>query len=144
MKRNTFLISAAVVGLSALLATTTFAHGPNGQGGQGYMNGQGGQHGMMNGQGGRMQGSPGQGMMQGKGFGDCQNGAGALTTPLTIDDVRANLTQHLEMRGNDRLKVGNVTENATGTITAEIVTVDDSLVRKIEIDKTTGQRKPVK
>ena len=144
MKRNTLIISAAVVGLSALIATASFAHGPNGGGfGQGFMNGQG-QHGMMGGQGGYMQGQGGhnftKGFMNGNGFGDCQNVAQTLDTPLTIEDVTKNLTQRLDQRGNDRLKVGNVTETDT-TITAEIVTVDDSLVRKIEIDKTTGQHK---
>lgn len=153
MKRNTLILSAAVVGLSALIATASFAHGPNGGGGfgQGMMNG-GGQQGMMNGQGpgqgghgygqGMMNGQDGQGFMQGKNFGDCQNGAQSLDTPLTIEDVTKNLTQRLEHRGNDRLKVGAVTETDT-TITAEIVTVDDSLVRKIEIDKATGRHNPV-
>ena len=154
MKRNTLILSAAVVGLSALIATASFAHGPKGGGGfgQGFMNGGG--YGMMNGQGpgqggqghgyghGMMNGQGGPGFMQGNGFGDCQNGAQSLDTPLTIEDVTKNLTQRLEQRGNDRLKVGSVTET-DDTITAQIVTVDNSLVRTIEIDKTTGRHKPV-
>jgi len=142
MKRNTFLLTATAIGLSALVATVSLAHGPSAQG---FMQGQG--PGMMQGQ---MHGE-GQGMMQGTGYGhgsngsgDCQNGGQALTTPLTVDDVRANLQKHIEWKGNDRLKVGTVIETDANTITAEIVTIDDSLVHKIQIDKATGRHTPVK
>jgi len=147
MKRNTLIIAtlATVVGLGALGATATLA-GPGGFGpgyGPGYgmmQNGQGMGPGMMQGRG------HGHGFMQSKGYGpqNCPNNqAQALATPLTIDDVRANLEQRLQWRGNDRLKVGTVVDKDDTTITAEIVTVDDSLVRKVEIDKTTGRHTPV-
>lgn len=85
--------------------------------------------------------------MQGRGYGpgadgDCQYGQ-TLDKPLTVDDVRTNLEQHLQRQGNDRLKVGKVEDKDDKTIVAEIVTVDDSLVRRIEIDKATGRRNPV-
>src|SRR3989339_550037 len=95
MKRRTFIITTATLGLGALVAAgTAFANGPGfmqGQmgnmQGQGFMQGQG-----MHGQGG--------GFMQGSGFGpgadgDCPNNQ-ALDKPLTVDDVRANLEQNLE------------------------------------------------
>jgi len=164
MKTKTLIITAVVaaVGLGTLGLSGAYAHGPFGKGGNGPGCGSG--YGMMqHGQGygpGMMQGQMGQGymghgqmgqgygpgMMQGKRDGaNCPYGqAQALATPLTVDDVRANLEQHLQWRGNDRLKVGAVTDKDDKTIVAEIVTVDDSLVRKIEIDKATGQRSPAK
>jgi len=66
-----------------------------------------------------------------------------LATPLTVEDVRAQIERRLEWRGNDRLKVG-VVEQQGNWIIAEIVTVDDSLVRKIQVDPKTGMRKPVR
>jgi len=132
MKRNTLLLTATAIGLSALVATVSLAQGP---GARGYMQGQG------------------PGMMQGNGYGyghggygsgGCQNGGQALDAPLTVDDVRANLQKHIEWKGNDRLKVGTVIETDANTITAKIVTVDDSLVRKVQIDKNTGRYTPVK
>ena len=140
MKRRTFIITAATLGLGALVATgAALANGPGfmqGQGMQGNMQGQG----YMHGQGGSN--------MQGRGFGpgadgDCQYNQ-TLDKPLTVDDVRANLEQNLERKGNDRLKVGKVEDKDDKTITAEIVTVDDSLVRRIEIDKATGRHTPIK
>jgi hypothetical protein len=140
MKRRTFIITAATLGLGALVATgAALANGP------GFMQG----HGNMQGQMGNMQGQGFmQGNMQGHGFGpgadgDCQYNQ-TLDKPLTVDDVRTNLEQNLERKGNDRLKVGKVEDKDDKTITAEIVTVDDSLVRRIEIDKATGRHTPVK
>jgi len=137
MKRTTLILTAAVLGISALAATATLAHSP-GQG-QGMMQGQGYMHGQDR---GYMQGK---GKMQGHGYGagNCLSGQ-ALEKPLTVDDARATLQQRLEDRGNDRLKVGKVTDKDDKTITAEIVTVDDSLVRLIEIDKATGRHTPVR
>ncbi len=136
MKRNTLIITATALGLSALAATTVMAHGP----GQGYGYGYGEGPGMM--QGHHMK--KGQGNWFGKFFGkeNCQANQ-VLDKPLTVDDVRAQMEQKLKYRGNDRLKVGEVKDKDDKTIIAEIVTVDDSLVRRIEIDKATGRRMPV-
>lgn len=136
MKTSTLIVTAvaAVVGLSALGVGSSFAFGPGGPG-----------YGMHQGYGMMRQGN-GPGMMQGKmNRGNCQYGqAATLATPLTVDDVRANFEQHLQWRGNDRLKVGAVSEQDDNTIIAEIVTVDDSLVRKIQIEKTTGRHTPIR
>jgi hypothetical protein len=56
---------------------------------------------------------------------------------LSVDDVRGYFTAQLDRLGNKRLKIGNI--NAVGgTIAAEVVTVDDSLVQHMKIDRRTG------
>jgi hypothetical protein len=74
----------------------------------------------------------------------CQYGAAqAAGEDLSADDVRANLEQRLAMHGNKRLKVGDVTETDDDTIVADIVTVDGSLVQRLEIDRHTQATRPV-
>jgi hypothetical protein len=67
--------------------------------------------------------------------------AARLAKPLTVEDVKTLVTQRLAAKGNARLKVGKVSEKDTDTIVAEIVTVDDSLVRPVEFDRNTGRPK---
>ena len=131
MKRNNLILTTAVIGLSALVATASLAHDY----GQGQSMGQGMGQGMEQGQ------HQGQRMQQGHGgqFRGHKGNVERMETPLTIEGVRNHIEQRLELRGNDRLKVGNVTEVDENTIRAEIVTVDDSLVRAIEFDKETGR-----
>lgn len=133
MKRKTLIITATVLGISALAAGGVMAkakcHGMYG----GYMRGACMQDGGMMGPGMK------HGMKHGFGRGGCKGGAQALDTPLSVEDVRAKMEQRLEWRGNDRLKVGEVKELDEKTIVAEIVTVDNSLVEKIQIDKATGR-----
>jgi hypothetical protein len=99
----------------------------------GSMKGQGKQ-GMMG------KGMMGPGMMQG-GMGP---GTGALfgsrVTPmmnLSAEDVRGYLGAQLDRLGNKRLKVGDI-KAEDGTITADIVTVDNSLVQRLKVDRHTG------
>jgi len=56
---------------------------------------------------------------------------------LSVDDVRGYLASQLERLNNKRLKVGNI-NSGDGTITAEIVTVDDSLVQRLKVDRHSG------
>lgn len=66
---------------------------------------------------------------------------GSRATPvmnLTVDDVRGYLASQLERVNNKRLKVGDVS-SADTTITAEIVTVDNSLVQRLKVDRHTGE-----
>ncbi|OEJ68908.1 hypothetical protein [Magnetovibrio blakemorei] len=137
MKTKTLIITA-VVAIASLGAVGAYAHSPYGYHGGGYGMGPGISPGMGYG----MNQGMGRGMMNNNMGGQgCPNGqVQALAQPLTIDDVRANMEQHLKQRGNDRLKVGQVTELDDKTIVAEIVTVDDSLVKKVTIDKATGRR----
>ena len=89
---------------------------------------------------GMMQGGMGSGMMQG-GMG---SGGGAIfgsrVTPmmnLTVDDVRGYLAVQLDRLNNKRLKVGDI-KSEDGTITADIVTIDNSLVQRLKVDWHTG------
>lgn len=56
---------------------------------------------------------------------------------LSVDDVTAHLEARLKRMGNKRLKLGEVTAG-DDAITANIVTVDDSLVRQLKVDPRTG------
>ena len=129
MKRKTIIITATVLGISALAAGGVMAkakcHGMHG----GYMSGMS----MMG------PGMYGKGMKNGYGKCGCGDEVRALDKPLTVEDVRVRMEQRLEWRGNDRLTVGEVKDLDDKTIIAEIVTVDDSLVEKIQIDKATGR-----
>ena len=91
---------------------------------------------------GMMQGGMGPGMMQrGMGPGMMQGGMfGSRVTPimnLSTEDVRGYLTAQLEALNNKRLKVGDIKAD-DGAITADIVTVDNSLVQRLKVDRHTG------
>ena len=87
----------------------------------------------------------GPGMMQNDmGHGITQGGMGALlgsrVTPimnLSTEDVRSYLTTQLDGLNNKRLKVGDI-KAEDGTITADIVTLDNSLVQRLKVDRHTG------
>jgi hypothetical protein len=64
------------------------------------------------------------------------------TMQLSTDDVRTFFERHLAALGNERLKIGNVEAMDDDTITAEVVTVDDSLVESFEVDRHTGLISP--
>ncbi|TCS60853.1 hypothetical protein [Varunaivibrio sulfuroxidans] len=142
MKRtHAALAIAAVVGVGALGAATALAHDPQGD----WRGGRNG-YAMMD----RMEmmmkqrGMMGPMMVRHGARGGCDGaGMAKLATPLTVKDVTAQLEKRLEWRGNKRLKVGKVEMTKDKNIVAEIVTVDGSLVRKIEVDPSTGMRHPV-
>ncbi len=58
---------------------------------------------------------------------------------LTEKEIRTLVEARLIMRGNDRLKIGKIAMKEDTTYVVDIVTVDDSLVRQVEIDKKTGR-----
>ncbi len=58
---------------------------------------------------------------------------------VTLEDVTQHLERQLARIGNDRLKLGKVTEKDGDTILAEIVTQDESLVQRIEVDRRSGK-----
>jgi hypothetical protein len=93
-------------------------------------------------QGGMGQGMMGQGMMGQGMMGSGMTGGmfGSRVTPiinLSVDDARGYLVMQIERLNNNRLKIGNI--NADGeTINAETVTVDNSLVQKLKVDRHTG------
>ncbi len=88
----------------------------------------------------RMMGRGGKGhgmMMRGGG-----HGFGRPIRPMThlsVEDVRHALEHRLERRGNKRLKLGDVKTTDDDTIVADIVTLDDSLVRRLAVDRHTGR-----
>lgn len=95
--------------------------------------------------GGMGQGMMGSGMMQHGMMRDgSDSGQGALfgsrVTPmmnLSVEDVRGYLALQLDRLNNKRLKVGDIKADDR-TITADIVTVDDSLVQRLKVDRRTG------
>lgn len=60
------------------------------------------------------------------------------TEEMTPERVRALLEQRLEQHGNPRLKLGEIADADDGTITAEIVTMDGSLVQKLAFNRYPG------
>jgi len=65
---------------------------------------------------------------------------GSRVTPvmnLSPEDVRGYLGLQLQRLNNKRLKIGDLRSD-DGTITADIVTVDNSLVQRLKIDRHTG------
>jgi hypothetical protein len=62
---------------------------------------------------------------------------------LTAEDVRHFLEHRLEMYGNKRLKVGEVKEADNDKIVADVTTVDDSLVQRLEVDRHSGRMRHV-
>ena len=57
---------------------------------------------------------------------------------LSTDDVRHFLEHRLDGQGYKRLKVGTVEAKDNGTVVAEIVTAEGSLVQRLEVDQHTG------
>ncbi len=79
----------------------------------------------------------GYGPMMGYGTAPC-HAAFTGETSFTVDDVRKVVESQLAWQGNTRLKVGKVTQTDQNTIVVEIVTTDNSLVERLEFDRTTG------
>jgi len=89
----------------------------------------------------------GPGMMQGYGpgyhdgnnvQGNSPNAQTNQTLNLTTDDVKSRMERWLARRDNPRLKVGEVKEKDADTITADIVTKDNSLIQRFIVDRHTG------
>lgn len=82
------------------------------------------------------------GAHRGRGYGHRGGGVGDRVRPvshLTIEDVRHHFQHRLARRGNKRLKLGAVKMINDDTITADIVTVDESLVRRLSVDRHSGR-----
>lgn len=59
-------------------------------------------------------------------------------TAYTADEIRTLGEAFLLRRNNPNLKVGDIRKNETGNYLVDITTVDDSLVRTMEIDPMSG------
>jgi hypothetical protein len=124
-KISAIAITTAALGLASLTAVAS--RGEHG----GDCDGQGGQHSQMMGKG------SGNGMgrhMGGKGFNMDRE------LDLSAAEVQTLIEARMIMHGNDRLKVGKVSQKDDQTYVVDIVTIDDSLVRQIEVDKNNGLR----
>ena len=153
MKSRNALIALGVVAALAV-GVGTYSFTASAQGGPGMMGGYGPGYGHMRGWGGggegygpgygHMRGGYGPGMMQGYGPGYGPRGAiqgdqnANQNLNLTTDNVKARMERWLAWRNNERLKVGEVKEKDADTITAEIVTKDNSLVERFIVDRRTG------
>jgi len=97
--------------------------------------------GMMEGMGDEMNCPMMRGMMQGRMADNGMNSLfGSRVVPkmnLSVDDVRGYLTAQIDRLGNKRLKVGDVNADNVA-ITADIVTVENSLVQRMKVDRGTG------
>jgi hypothetical protein len=78
------------------------------------------------------------GMMRSRGVGPMLL-YGPPAEGITVERARAMLEGALAWHGNPRLKLGTVEEQDEDTIVAEILTVDDSLVQRLAIDRATGE-----
>jgi hypothetical protein len=78
---------------------------------------------------GMIQGDQGAGMLFGSRVRPMMN--------LSVEDVRDYLALQLQRLNNKRLKVGDI-KSDDATITADIVTVDNSLVQQLKVDRHTG------
>jgi len=125
-------IAVAVLAVGVVTSGAVFARG--GPGG-GYGPGGYGQGAFCNQQKAMMM-QRGRGGMKGMGMGRHAN----RDLDLTESQVKTLVEARLIMRGNDRLKLGKVAKKDDQTYLVDIVTVDDSLVRQVEIDKDTGRR----
>ena len=78
--------------------------------------------------------------MRGMGMGAGMQMPCGPAAAITPETVSRRITQRLERRGNQRVKLGAVAEAADGVITAEIVTVKEgALVDRFAIDPKTGR-----
>jgi hypothetical protein len=75
------------------------------------------------------------------GLGPCGMMAGG-DKDLSAEQVKDILEGQIAWIGNERLKVGAVEQKDENTYVAEIVTIDDSLVQKLAIDRKTGAMRP--
>jgi hypothetical protein len=57
---------------------------------------------------------------------------------LSVDAVKARVERWVAWQGNPRLKVGEVREKDVDTITADVVTKDNSLVQRFAINRHSG------
>jgi hypothetical protein len=117
--------------MTAAAQPNTGAYGPGMMGyGMGGMMGGFGMGGMMN---ARNRACNEDGSVPDFGF---RRNTGALS--LSVDDVK-NFTQSaIAWNGNPNLKVGVVKERDANTVTADIVTKDNSLVERLAFDRHTG------
>jgi hypothetical protein len=63
---------------------------------------------------------------------------GTRAVNLSVDDVKDLVAGQLAWNGNPNLKLGPVHEGNSNTVTADVVTRDNSLVERLAFDRRTG------
>lgn len=130
-KISAVVITTAVLGMASVAAVASWGeHGEGHWGQHGQMMGQG----MGGGMGNHMESGMGKHMGSGMGYNMDRK------LDLSADEVKTLIEARMIMHSNDRLKVGKVIQKDDQTYVVDIVTVDDSLVRQIEVDKDVGLR----
>ncbi len=128
-------LAAALAGATAIYLTPASAHGWGMMGGYGP--------------GGAAAGDwncPGFGRggygpeMMGYGYGDDRqtDGQTGVNLNLTTENVKTRMERILAWQGNARLKLGDVKEKDADTITADVVTKDNSLVQRFDFNRHDG------
>jgi hypothetical protein len=160
MRKSLFVGAALAIGLIAGSADLSVQAQPYGQGmmggygygpgmmgpgygpGYGMMGGYGGGYGMMGpGYGPGMMGGYGGGYGPGMmGYGPGYGGQGNLN--LTTDNVKSYFERMIAIQGNSHLKVGDVKEKDADTIVADVVTKDNSLVERFNVNRHNGFYRP--
>jgi hypothetical protein len=74
----------------------------------------------------------------GPGYGPQGDAHGNQAVNLSTDDVKARMESWLAWRQNSHLKVGDVKEKDADTISADIVTKDNSLVERFIVNRHNG------
>jgi hypothetical protein len=153
MKRKTLIGLGVAAALAA--GVSVYSYGVSAEGGPGYGPGWGMMGGLGLGGGGPCpafgadegqgfgpgyhmrgwRGGYGPGWMMGRGPGYDR---GAENLNLNTDDVKNRIERWLTWRGNPRFKVGEVKEKDADTITADIVTKDNSLVQRFIVNRHSG------
>lgn len=87
-------------------------------------------------------GGCGPSMVRGYGLGGPGWYAGWRDLNLSVDNVKAYMERWLAWQGNPRLKLGEVKEKDADTITADIVTKDNSLVQRFLVNRHNGYVRP--
>ncbi len=80
--------------------------------------------------------------MMGYGYGRQSEGQTGENLNLTTDNVKARMERMLAWRGNSHLKLGDVKEKDADTITADVVTKDNSLVQRFDFNRYNGSYRP--
>lgn len=141
MKKFTAMVSVLVIGASLGMSNAVSAHSMS-SGSPSTAGTQNMEPGMMSKNMMPLKGSSGYRPMMGHGMmmghGSHHQQTATIDRNLSSDDVRKILEGHFVWMGHKRLKVGDVKSQDDGTLLADINTIDDSLVMRMEVDPKTG------
>ena len=76
--------------------------------------------------------------MMGQGRGAMGLGVVTPSRNVSVDDVRDHFERLLQAQGNPRVKLGEIKDADKDTIVAEIVTMEGSLVDRLNVNRRSG------